>query len=528
MIKVTTSAEIKLLDQQATTIFNIPSLILMENAALGVVDFLSEISRERSINNVLIFCGHGNNGGDGFTIARHLTNRGFNVCVVFLGNLEKLSGDAKINFDIINKISQYEENLKLIINPQSLNKIKKIFDEPFDVIIDALLGTGLNSEIREPYLSAINWMNKYKALKIAVDVPTGLSSDTGKILGNSFIADYTLTMGLPKIGLLIADGPVVSGRIQIVDISYPFSLSNSEAIKKNLIEDLDIFERLPKRPYNAHKYSVGKILAVAGSAGLTGAAKMSCEAALRSGCGGVLLITTKKLLNIFAKSLKEVMTSPLKENNGNYFIEKDFDEIKQKIEWADVLLIGPGLGQNEETLKFLKRIILSFPQKKKVIDADGLNLLSTFINEKGLSLKNAILTPHLGEFSRLTNKTIDEIKENIFDIGTEFAIKYETVLVLKGSPTIIFDSEGNSFINSTGNSGMATVGMGDVLTGMISSFYSQGLNALDAAIVGVYLHGLAGDIAAIKKGKLSLISSDVIKFIPDAIKMIENINQEQD
>ncbi|MFN4111475.1 MAG: NAD(P)H-hydrate dehydratase, partial [Ignavibacteria bacterium] len=405
---------------------------------------------------------------------------------------------------------------------------KKIFDEPFDVVIDALLGTGLNSEIREPYLSAIKWMNEYNALKIAVDIPTGLSSDTGKILGNSFIADYTLTMGLPKIGLLIADGPVVSGRIQIVDISYPFSLSNSETIKKNLIEDLDIFEKLPRRPYNAHKYSVGKILAIAGSAGLTGAAKMSCEAALRSGCGGVLLITTKKLLNIFAKSLKEVMTFPLKENNGNYFIEKDFDEIKQKIDWADVLLIGPGLGQNEETLKFLKRIILSYPQKKKVIDADGLNLLSTFMNEKGLSLKNSILTPHLGEFSRLTNKTIDEIKERIFDIGTEFAIKYETVLVLKGSPTIIFDSEGNSFINSTGNSGMATVGMGDVLTGMISSFYSQGLNALDAAIVGVYLHGLAGDIAAIKKGKLSLISSDVIKFIPDAIKMIENINQEQD
>ncbi|MCX8057236.1 MAG: NAD(P)H-hydrate dehydratase [Ignavibacteria bacterium] len=521
MIKVTKAGEIKELDQKATEIFNIPSLVLMENAAIGVVDFISKLSNEKSVENVLIMCGVGNNGGDGFAVARHLTNRGYNVCVVLIGDTNKLRNDAKINFDIIQKISKTETNLKLFINPSSFNKIKNLFDAPFDLLVDALFGTGLNSEIREPYRSAINWMNEYKAIKISVDVPSGLSSDTGNVLGTSFIADFTLTMGLPKVGLFINDGPKVSGQIEIIDISYPNSLSNSNEIKVNLVEDIDVAERLPQRPYNAHKYSVGKIFAIAGSTGLTGAAKMSCEAALRTGCGGVLLLTTQKLLNVYAKSLKEIMTFPLPENNGDYFVENDFNKIIEKIIWADVLMIGPGLGQNDETLKFLKKLLSNFPDKKKVIDADGLNLLAKILNEKKLSLKNSILTPHLGEFSRLINKSVEEIKENLFEFGKGFSQKFKCILVLKGAPTFVFDTEGNSFINPTGNSGMATVGMGDVLTGMISSLFAQGLKPLDAAIAGVYLHGLAGDIAALKKGKLSLISSDVLNHIPDAIKLIE-------
>jgi NAD(P)H-hydrate epimerase len=526
MIKVTTASEIRKLDQQATELYNIPSIVLMENAAIGVVDFISQLSNEIKINNVLIFVGHGNNGGDGFAIARHLTNRNYNVCVVMVGNVEKLSGDAKINFNILLKMSDTEENLSVIVNPTSHNKLKFVFNEPFDLIVDALLGTGLNSEIRKPYLNAIEWMNKYKAVKIAVDIPTGLSSDNGKILGSAFKSDYTLTMGLPKVGLFINDGPAVAGEIEIVDISYPASLSDTFEIKRQMVEDIDILERLPQRPYDAHKYSVGKILAIAGSAGLTGAAKMSCEAALRAGCGGVLLVTTQKLLNIYAKSLKEVMTFPLKNNNGNFFVENDFDELLEKIEWADVLMIGPGLSQNEATLNFFKKILINFPQKKKVIDADGLNLLSKFLDEKKLSLKNAILTPHIGEFSRLIQKPVNEIKENIFREGEEFSRKFQTILVLKGAPTITFSPDGNSFINTTGNSGMATVGMGDVLTGIISGLYAQGLSAIDAAIAGVYLHGLSGDIAAVKKGKLSLISSDVIKYLPEAIKIIESADSE--
>lgn len=526
MIKVTTAEEIRNLDRNATLLFNIPSIILMENAAIGVVEFISNLNYE--IQNVLILCGHGNNGGDGFAIARQLTNRGYNVCVAFLGSEEKLSGDAKINFDIIKNFSESEENIVLQLNPASLNRLNSIFKKPFDLIIDALLGTGLNSELRDPYLSAVKWANKYNAIKLTVDIPTGLSSDSGKILRDAFRADFTLTMGLPKVGMFINDGPKVCGEIKIVDISYPSSLSSDYSIQKNLVEDFDIKERLPKRVYDAHKYSVGKVFAIAGSSGLTGAAKMSCEAALRTGCGGVLLLTTKKLQPIFAKSLKEVMTFPLQGNDRDFFVESDLMEIKSKIEWADVLMIGPGLGQNPETLAFLKALLLKYPAKKKVIDADGLNLLAKFIDHEKLSLKNSILTPHLGEFSRIINKPSEEIKENIFEEGSKFAIKYKTVLVLKGAPTIIFDETGEAFINPTGNPGMATVGMGDVLTGMISSLLAQGLSPIDAAIAGVYLHGLAGDIAASKKTKMSLISSDVIKFIPDSIKLIESINLEHD
>ncbi len=526
MIKVTTAEEIRNLDQNATLLYNIPSIILMENAAIGVVEFISNL--DYPIQNVLILCGHGNNGGDGFAIARHLSNRGFNVCVAFLGLEEKLSGDAKINFDIIKNFSETKENIVFLVNPSSLKKLDSIFRKPFDLIIDALLGIGLNSDLRDPYLSAVKWANQYKALKIAVDIPTGLSSNSGKIFGDAFKADFTLTMGLPKVGMFINNGPGVCGEIEIIDISYPDSLSSDDSIHKNLIEDIDIKEKLPERPNNAHKYSVGKVFAIAGSSGLTGAAKMSCEAALRTGCGGVLLLTTKKLQPIFAKSLKEVMTFQLKNNNGDFFVETDFDEIKNKIEWADVLMIGPGLGQNPETLNFLHKLLLKYPKKKKVIDADGLNLLAKFIDDEKLTLKNSILTPHLGEFSRLINKSIEEIKENIFDEGSRFAVKYQTILVLKGAPTIIFDETGEAFINPTGNPGMATVGMGDVLTGMVSSLFAQGLKPLDAAITGVYLHGLAGDIAALKKSKMGLISSDVINYIPDAIKIIESINLEHD
>ncbi len=527
MIKVTDSKEIRELDLKATQKYKIPSLLLMENAAIGVVDFISELSSQTPINNVLILCGHGNNGGDGFAIARHLTNRGFNVCVAIFGNIEKISGDAKTNFEILNEIATTESNIEIFINPERFEKLRNFFGEPFDIIVDALLGTGLNSEIRDPFNSITKWANKQNTIKIAVDIPTGLSSDNGKILGVSFVADYTLTMGLPKVGLFINDGPKVCGKVKIVDISYPSSLAHEVKILRNLIEDIDVFERLPVRPYDAHKYSVGKVFAIAGSTGLTGAAKMACESALIAGCGGVLLLTTQKNLPVFAKSLKEVMTFPLKNNKGEYFMEQDVDEIDEKVKWADVLMIGPGLGQNLSTGEFLRRLLLTHPEKKKVIDADGLNLLSGFINEKKLSLKNAILTPHLGEFAKLTNLSVDEIKNSIFEIGTDFAKKYQTVLVLKGSPTIIFNSDGECYINSTGNSGMATVGMGDVLTGIISSFYAQGLNRIDSAIVGVYLHGLSGDIAMLKKGKLSLIASDVIKYLPNAIQMIEQIESEQ-
>ncbi len=527
MIKVVTSKEIKKLDLEASLRFKIPSIVLMENAAIGVVDFITNvISNKKNLEEILILCGHGNNGGDGFSIARHLVNRGFKVKVVYTSSKDKLSTDAKINFEILQKFSSKEINLELIPLKKFIRLKKTNYFSKVDLIIDALLGTGLNSPLREPILSLVSWANDQECTKLAVDIPTGLSSDNGKDLGKAFHANYTLTMGLPKIGLFINDGPRVSGEILIVDISYPSTLSNYKSIKRNLVEIFDIKERLPQRPYDAHKYSVGKIFAIAGSRGLTGAAKMSCEAALRTGCGGVLLLTTKKLQDIYAKSLKEVMTYQLKNNEEDYFVLEDLNEIEAKINWADVLMIGPGLGQHESTGKFIMELLKKYPNKRKVIDADGLNLLSDFIENEKLNLTNSILTPHLGEFSRLIKRNIDEIKENIFKFGSNFAKRYNTVLVLKGAPTLIFDKNGEVFINSTGNPGMATVGMGDVLTGITSGFYAQGLSDMDSAIVGVFIHGLSGDIAEKKIGMFSLISSDVIKFIPKAIKLVKYSGEE--
>ncbi|MCX8010484.1 MAG: NAD(P)H-hydrate dehydratase, partial [Ignavibacteria bacterium] len=442
----------------------------------------------------------------------------FNGNVVFIGDEEKLTNDAKINFEILNNMSK-AVNLKIhwTAKVASLKSIKN-----FDLIIDAMLGTGLSSELREPYLNFVKWSNKQKTLKLAVDVPTGLFSDDGKVGNDCFNADFTLTMGLPKVGLLINEGPKFSGEVHTVDISFPNELSISNEIKCNLIEAEDVAKFLPTRPYDAHKYSVGKVLAITGSKGLTGAAIMSAESALISGCGGVLLACTEKLQSIYAKRLKEVMYFSVG-SDSDYFIESDYKKLKPKIEWADVLMIGPGLGQNIETEKFLLKVLKNHTNKKKVIDADGLNLLARILNSNKVNLQNSIITPHLGEFSRLTNMSTDEIKSNFLKYGNEFAQKHKCIVVLKGAPTITFSASGESYINSTGNPGMATVGMGDVLTGLISGLYAQGISSLEAAVSGVFIHGLAGDIAANKKNEFNLISGDVIKEIPNAYNFILNL-----
>jgi NAD(P)H-hydrate epimerase len=517
MIKVVTSSEIKKLDQLASSKFKIPSIVLMENAAIGVVDFISEyLCKEEQIENVLILCGHGNNGGDGFAIARHLVNRGFEVTVYFIGEKKRLSIDAKTNFEILKKFEKEISNLKIVSSkkPYFFGTAKKP-----ELIIDAMLGTGLNSALRRPYNTFVNWANKFNAVKLAVDIPTGLSSDDGGVLSCCFKADYTLTMGLPKIGTLINDGPRFTGQLEIVDISYPNALAMRESINTSLVEISDIKLSLPKREFDVHKYSVGKVLAITGSKGLTGAAVMSSESALISGCGGVLQLSTEKLQNIYSKKFKEVMTFSVG-SDREYFSLSDFERIKSKIDWADVLMIGPGLGQNMETAELLNKILIDFPKKKKVVDADGLNLLSNLNSLDKVDLSKTVLTPHLGEFSRLIGKGVETIKKNPLTEGKRFAEKYKCILVLKGAPTIIFSEAGRSYINPTGNPGMATVGMGDVLTGIISGLYAQGIKALQAAISGVYIHGLAGDIARLKKNEFSLISSDVQSYIPKAFNLV--------
>ncbi|MBM4174690.1 MAG: NAD(P)H-hydrate dehydratase [Ignavibacteria bacterium] len=517
MIKVVTSSEIKKLDQLASSYYKIPSIILMENAAIGVVDFITEyLCKTNQIDRILILCGHGNNGGDGFAIARHLVIRGFDVTVQFVGEQKKLSKDAKTNFEILKKFEKYESNLKIILTRKPIS-LRNAADT--NLVIDAMLGTGLNSALRKPYNKIVNWINKVDAIKLAVDHPTGLSSDDGFVPNYCFEADYTLTMGLPKIGTLINEGPKNSGQLEIVDISYPNSLSSKSEIKSSLIEISDVKSFLPKRNLDSHKYSVGKVLGISGSKGLTGAAIMSSESALLAGCGGVLQLTTNKLQNVFSKKLKEVMTFSVE--SENYFLAtSDFKKIKPKIEWADILMIGPGLGRKNETAELLWEIFTKFPKKKKVLDADGLNLLADQIISKNLDLSNSILTPHLGEFSRLIRKDVEFIKRNLLQAGSKFAKNNRCILVLKGAPTIIFDEKGNSYINSTGNPGMATVGMGDVLTGIISGLYSQGISAIEAAICGVFIHGLSGDIAKRRKNEFSLISSDVQQNISRAFSLI--------
>lgn len=513
MKPIVTAEQIRVLDNKAINIFKIPGCILMENAALNSFYIIENEILEGHEKTVLILCGVGNNGGDGFALARHFIIRNFFTTVVVFGNIEKISPDAKLNLDILLQFKSHN-NYSILFEKD----FAKIQNNKFDLIVDALLGTGLNSSLNESFMKVVKWANVYESKKICLDIPTGLNSNTGFIMGDAFISDFTITMGFIKAGLLINDGPKYSGEIFTANISFPVSFDFLENIRLKLIEKKDIRLLYPKRNYDSHKYSVGKVVIVGGSKEYTGAPILAAEACMKSGCGGVVVLSPENLINIYAGKLKEVMYFSTQNKNNDYLSISDYIRIKNKLDWADVILIGPGLGQNESTSELVKQILIDYPDKKKVIDADGLNLISQMKLEN-FNLNNCIFTPHLGEFSRLTNLSIEEIKKDYVKYGSEFSIKNNCTLILKGAPSFVFSKFGFAYINSTGNPGMATIGMGDVLSGIVAGLFAQDMDGISSALFGTYIHGLSGDIA-FENRNIGLIASDVTYYLPQAISDI--------
>ncbi|MCX7988341.1 MAG: NAD(P)H-hydrate dehydratase [Thermodesulfovibrio sp.] len=504
-MKVVTSEEMSKIDSLTIEKYGIPSLVLMERAALSVSKHLIDLG----LNKLIILAGPGNNGGDGIAIGRILKNKNIDTKIYQLFSDDKLSNECKLQINIA-------EKFKIPIFKRY--PTKKELSEA-DIILDAIFGTGLKRKIEGELEKLVKLINSLKKLVVAVDIPSGISSDTGEILGCAIKANITITFGLPKRGHFLFPGRDYTGKLFIEDIGFPRDLTESEELKVSLINREFVCSLIPARPFYSHKGTYGHVLVIAGSLGKTGAALMTAKACLRTGSGLVTMAIPESLNLVFQSQVLEEMLISLPCNSHTLSKESIPEILKFINEKADVVAFGPGVGINEDTEEILKSI-LKDSSCPVIIDADGITLLSRNRELLSKAKIKTIITPHPGELSRLIKISVKEIEKQRIEIAQKVAKELKTVVVLKGVPTVIADHNEITFINSTGNPGMATGGAGDVLTGIIASLIGQGLSPLNAAVLGVYLHGMAGDIGSIYKGCHGLIARDIIDNIPNAIKSL--------
>jgi len=508
MKPIVTPRQMAELDRLAIEQLAVPGLVLMENAGRGLAEIAMSMLTSSTNQLVHIYCGSGNNGGDGYVIARHLLARGYEVELFLLGEREKIKGDSLANLIILEKMDQTVHLLHT--RPESLS-------QP-GLIVDALLGTGASVPVQGLYADVISYINEQHVPILAVDLPTGINGETGAVPGPAVLATVTATMAMLKSGLLLAPAREQAGDIRVVDLGLRLP---QEAITLWLLESGDIGERLPVRPRDAYKNQVGTVAVLAGSVGFCGAATLTAMACLRSGAGLCYLAIPSSLNEIMATKLTEVVLWPVPDRKSGFLTAEGADDLAAKIAGQNACAIGPGLGQAEPTAQLLFRLLekLTLPI---VLDADGLNICSgntQAIKDYGGEM---VLTPHPGELARLMHTTPGKIAADRVAMAKQTAQELNKVVVLKGSPTLIADPKGLVFFNPTGNAGMATAGSGDVLTGIIAAMLGQGLTALDAALVSVYLHGLAGDLAKLQYGESSMIAGDILLQLGNAFIKVKN------
>ncbi len=506
-------------DRDAMTRRHIPGIVLMENAGRACVDRLENVLHGVAGKSVVVVCGKGNNGGDGFVIARHLLNRGATVGVFLLARKTAVRNDAAVNLKILLSLpAVLSKRLKIRELPTSFRVPPSL--KP-DIIVDAIFGTGFSGSPGGVFKGAIDWINVQRAFVMAVDIPSGVESGSGAVRGVAVRADLTVTMGAAKIGHYLGKGPEQSGDVEVVDIGIAYAPVQGSGQPVYRVRASDIRRLLPDRPLNAHKYSVGKVFVLGGSRPYTGAPALAARAALRAGAGAVVLGVPGSIHSILSKKLHEVIVQGLEETDDGTLSPRARDVIESRLAWADVVLLGPGLGRHADTDSLLLEIYRSCP-KPVVVDADCLTAIA--LSTRPIQRKGGltVLTPHAGEMSRLLGIEALEVDRRRLDVASEAARKFRAVVVLKGAPTITASDKGIFVVNSTGNPGMATIGMGDVLGGLIAGLIAQGMPAFEGAYAGVFLHGRAGDMAAEKYGERSLLASDVLEFLPEAIRAVEN------
>jgi hydroxyethylthiazole kinase-like uncharacterized protein yjeF len=516
MEQLLTGDEMKACDREAVEGGKVTSASLMDKAGLGVSKVAVKMLGDPQRKKVAVLCGKGNNGGDGIVAAYYLAEKGTDVKVCLIGTPDEITGDAKSYIDKIRQLPTDRAKIEIL----EFEKAQINLNE-FDLVIDAVVGTGITGEPKDAVQSAIDLMTRTITPILAVDIASGINSSDGSIYTSAPNADATATMAHVKRGLIMNEGKDLSGKVFVVDIGMPSDLDMLSKSETFIIDCYDVRNLLPTRKAETYKHAVGKIFGLVGSVGMTGAGVMVGQAAMRAGAGSVVLGVPSELNQIFETKLTEVMTLPLPQTRDGSLSLATLLQIQRNLEWADVLAIGPGISRNQETSQMLVKLLRGHAGKT-VIDADALAAIASQPEILLETHADIIMTPHHGEFSLLSRMSTEEIAKNRVEVARRYAKEHQVTLVLKGSPTVIAGKDGRVFVNVHGNPGMATAGMGDVLTGIISAMLGQKLDPVNAAIAGVYLHSVAGDIALESKGMYSLMATDVIDSLPAAFKKIRN------
>jgi NAD(P)H-hydrate epimerase len=511
-MNIVTADEMRAMDRQTIESFGIPGRILMENAGRDATRILREHFSGIALRRIGVMAGRGNNGGDGFVIARYLANAGIKVNVYLLSKSASVAGDAAANLKLLAPMGIPVIELPDI---ETFSRHKSALRH-MDLWVDAILGTGLKSSVKGHFSKVIDFLNRLNKPIFAVDIPSGLNSDTGQPCGSCISAQATATFAFAKAGQVQYPGVDYCGKLHIIDIGIPNTIVNQIAPRQYLLTAEQIGNYLRPRSSDTHKGKTGHLLVLAGSAGKTGAAAMTATSALRAGAGLVTVAIPQSLNPVLESLVLEAMTEPLPEKQEGILGDTAFAAIRGLISGKKALALGPGLGQSEETKKLVLRII----EKSTIpviVDADGLNHLAGNLQMLSRRKIPIILTPHPGEMARLINSDVSAIQQDRIGAARELSVRFKVHTALKGAATVLAHPDGKIYINSSGNSGMAAGGMGDVLTGVIAGFLTQGYTPKAAMHAGVYLHGAAADTLAKRIGPFGFLAHEVMDAIPGEI-----------
>lgn len=491
---IVTKKEMQAIDAYTIEKIGIPSAVLMERAALSVVEEVERINV--SHGRILIVVEGGNNGGDGLAAGRILLQRGYQVDIYYIGGFEK--------------VSQGFQQQRSILHHMGVRLRKSIPNKEYAVIVDGIFGAGLSREVQGVQRKAIENLNHMDAIKVAIDIPSGIDATTGAVLGIAFYADYTVTFGLKKLGMFFLEGIDACGTVICKPIGFPVQAVDHVKPMIYAYDEKDL-DKLPKRIDNSNKGTYGRVAVIAGSKNMSGAAFLCSKAAYSTGAGLVKIYTHESNRTILQSQLPEAVMMTYEDYEGALSC------IEDALQWATVIVVGPGLGVDTVSERMLYELLMN-AEVPMVVDADALNILSNNIELLSTSSVQIIMTPHMKEMSRLIQKPVEEIAKNRFAIAREFAKKMQVTLVLKDAKSIATNGGQQTYMNLAGNNGMSTGGSGDVLAGIIAGMLAGGLTLADAARMGTYVHCRAGDLAAEHKGNYAMLASDIISYIGEVMR----------
>ncbi|MBW2094880.1 MAG: NAD(P)H-hydrate dehydratase [Deltaproteobacteria bacterium] len=514
-MRLVKAAEMQQMDRMTIEEIGIPGIVLMENAGRSAARFFLEHFTPSFNDSVVLLCGRGNNGGDGYVVARYLHQAGLDVSIAILSQLDRITGDARTNLDIIRKM---DLALHEIPDGETWEDFRHRLHHS-KCIVDAILGTGLNAPVRGFYRTVIDDLNKLQKPVMSIDVPSGLNADSGQVMGVAVKADLTVTFGFPKLGQVVFPGAGLVGRLVRIDIGIPACVSEKIPHHFSLTEPSNLKDSFSLEAADIHKGTRGHLLVLAGSTGKTGAAALTALGGLRAGAGLVTLGIPETLNAILEEKLTEAMTVPLPETGGGNLSTKAWGDIQALFQGKTAVALGPGLSTHPETVGLVKKVVAECPLPM-VIDADGLNALAGCMDILKEAAARTILTPHPGEMSRISGLETTAIQKDRVFAATGFVQTHGCYLVLKGARSLIAMPDGRLYVNPTGSPALSSGGSGDVLTGLIGGFLARRFPPAKAAIGGPYIHGLAADLLAEQKGSTGVLAGELLQTIPPIIAHI--------